>query len=434
MKHDRVELAMRLLQEAAQDEVASEPRSLFRIFCGVFLGFLAIVFLGLNTWQLGEYGMKFGADDSERWRLALLYGTVPWGLALFAFLLPASWIPAHYYQDHRGRTKRRRGRPSAATLGILLLYLVFVSVNVIGGVGALSTERAIVTGKATDAKRETDTLVSRKKRLEDELAGVKTHRPLAELESLLSRQQQHRFWKDTDSCSTKDGAIAGRAQRNFCSDYDLLAAELGRAKEGARIRSDLTAVEKDLAAPGRSAAVAMTAQTSTLAYVTGYSESTINAANPLLVIVMLELGSIYFAWQALALFGVSHRVLSNHEHLREAVPPSRQLAPPSQIARALQAVDADAGPVTATPKALIVDDPVRQRAVFDEFWRSRMRRVDSGQVALPTVYSHYEVLCAQRSVTPFDQSTFKRLSATHVRAALDIGGVEFWCHVTIAEG
>lgn len=430
------EEAMRLLQRMAQEHAANDPPALsrFRLVCAVLCSVLAVVFLAINTLMLYRFGYRMGNDEEEKIAYALIAGAVPWALALLPFILMSTWVPARTVLV-RGRLKRKRGRPSFAFFAAVALYILFVAVNFIGGVGVMATAREKVAGAADDARSEKTRLNQQRTRLNTELAGIAQHRPSEEVEALISRQQQHRFWRDTEQCSKREGAITGKGQRNFCSEYDLLLAELGRAKQGAKIRKDLDEVDIKLSSPARSLAAAEDAQIPTLARNFGVSEEKVRLTLPLMWPTMLELGSLMMVYFALKLFRISHDSLIDMPADSHIVPPTRQLPGPSQISRVLQAVDADDGHHTATqgPRSVIPEDPIRQRAVFDEFWRTRMRRVESGQVAESTVYSHYQVLCAQRSVNPFDAGTFRRLSAPHVRATVEIGGVQFWCHVSISE-
>lgn len=428
-----VEELMRLAQglAAAQAERGPPPLGKFRIIMGTLTGLLGLTFLLCNIVILAHFGYRLGNSEVEHYVQAICAGAVPVLMTLIPIIFVSTWTPGHMAMV-RGRMKWRRGRPKWAMLaGNVLALFVALTINIAGGIGVMAQARKGVALQAEGSKAEQQRTEYRRNLVKKELDGLPQHRPTDAVVSMLAAHRLHRFWKATDQCN--EGSVLNKGHRDYCGEHERLKQEQATAERSGRLAKELAELDAALSSPLTSSLQAGDAQVETIASSTGLSADGVRNGLSILFPLLLEVMTLIGVSTSLHFFRVDHRSIQDVPQ-DVYVPPVRQLPAPSHISRVLQAVDADDVPVTATPRAVISEDPVRQRAVFDEFWRTRMRRVDSGQVALPTVYSHYEVLCAQRSVTPFDQSTFKRLSATHVRAALDIGGVEFWCHVTIAEG
>jgi hypothetical protein len=422
---DTIEQALRLLQEeAARSRApAAPPLGAFRVVCASVCAIIAVVFLSINTVLLARFGYKLGTDEIEQWSQAIIAGTIPWALALLPFILLSTWVPGHYHQNRRGRTRWRRGRPSFATVSACVLYVVLVAVNFIGGVGVMATARQHVAGKAHDAASEETRLNDARARLNKELDGIGKHRPADEVAALLSRQQQHAFWRATSQCS--QDAVSTRAHTRYCADYDLLKAELARAKQGTEVRQQLTALDQQLSSPIRAQIVADDAQTQVLARNLRISEQSVRDVLPLMWPLLLELGSLLMAYFALKLFRIDHSTLVDPPSASSYVPVARQLA---AEAIPLRAETVSVG----TRSSLTGDDPVSQRATFDAFWGTRLRWVDHGQVPESQIYSHYQTFCAQRQSSPLDIGTFRRLSAERSVQTIDLGGSVWWCGVALS--
>lgn len=428
--------AMRMLHALAQQHAADDPPSMsrFRVVCAVACAFVAIVFLAINSMMLYRFGYRMGNDEEERIAYALIAAVVPWALALLPFVLMSTWVPARTVLA-KGRMKRKRGRPSIAFFAALALYAMFFAANFVGGVGVMATARQKVAGAADDARSEKSRLDDTRKRITADLSAIAAYRPVDEVTALISRQEQHRFWRDTDQCSKREGAITGKAQTKYCADHDMLVAELGRGRKGDELKGKLAAVDLSLSNPIRSTLVAEDAQIPTLARNFRVSEESVRMALPLMWPTLLELGSLMMTYFALKLFRIGHESLVDIPHDAVIVPAARQLtAEPTPMKRVLQAIDIEEPPPTAKPGTLQAEDPVHQREAFDYFWAHRMRRLESAQTPEATIYSHYQALCAQRGVTAFNLATFRRLSAQHVRATVEMNGLQLYCHVLPCEG
>jgi len=433
----------RLLDEREARAVEAERPgiSAFRWVCGGLCAIISLVFLTVNTIMLGRFGMRMGADETEQWSQAVIAGTIPWVLALLPFILLSTWVPARIVLDRRGRPKRKRGRPSFATLSAASLYVVVVAVNFIGGIGVMAVARQQVAGKAKDAGREEKLLSERRADLQKQLDSIGGYRPTEEVENLIKRQQQHPFWARTNQCSSDGGAITNRAQRNFCAELDTLRAEVARGKKGDSVREQIASVDTSLASPVRSQVMADDAQAAVLAYNLGIDETKIRFMMPLMWPVLLELGSMLLAYFALKMFRVDHTTLvdmpaDSHRY----VPPSRQLPPPAQPSRVRRALDVlereDTAPrpLVAHPVPPSSEDPILQRSVFDAFWATRVRKAEGGQMPEQSVFNHYQALCAQRLVAPYDLPTFRRLSGGIVGdAVVEMSGVRWYCGLTVTD-
>lgn len=435
MSRDAVGEALRLLHEAQQEadrQARADRPSLgaFRVVCGIICALISVAFLSVNTIMLARFGMRMGADEIEQWSQAVIAGTIPWVLAILPFILMSTWVPNRMTMDRRGRMRRRRARPSFATLGAAALYVVFVAVNFVGGIGVMAVARQQVHGKAQSAGNEEQRLSERRSDLNKQLAAISQYRPVDEVQALISRQQQHPFWRDTNQCAKDGDAIKNRRYRNYCAELDMLAAELGRGRSGDKIRQQIAEVDTSLSNPARQQVMADDAQASVLAYYAGMDENRVRLMLPLMWPLLLELGSMLMAYFALKLFRISHHTLVDQPvGSSPYVPPTHQLPPPTRRGTDQQGAD-EPIVLTATAVPAPSEDPVRQRAVFDQFWAQRVRRVEGGQVPEATFYAHYQTMCAQFQVTPYDLETFRRLSAGHLQDRLvQMAGVRFWCRL-----
>lgn len=430
MSQDAVAEALRLLHQAQLEQNAQSPQmSAFRRVCGAMCAVIAIAFLTVNTVMLGRFGYRMGHDEIESWMQAVIAGSIPWVLALLPFILMMTWIPARMIMDRRGRMRRRRGRPSFATLAAAVLYIVFVATNFVGGIGVMAVARQSVHGKAQQADGEGKRLEDSRARLVKQMDAITKYRPQDELASLISRHQQHRFWKDLNGCDKGSDLIRSRSHRDYCVAYDSLVAEQSRAKRGDELTAQIANLDALLSNPQRTELIANDAQASVIAKNFGMDEDRVRLMMPLMWPVLLELGSMLLAYFALKLFRVSHHSLIDMPEGAQPIHSLRQLEAPGSAYGGRsgsrgQPLDVEPIPLQAHTVATPSEDPHRQRAVFDEFWGHRVRRSESAQTPESVIYTHYRGMCAEHLVVPYTIETFQRMSAEHIRnRVIEMAGV-----------
>ena len=449
MRHVDYEQVMLALQ-AAQQQASAErpPLSGFRLGVGVLLLALSLVALVANVAVLGHFGWSVGQSEIERYVLATAGGLSPILLASLHPIYVMTWRPAHWYTNGRGVPKYRRGRPAIGLLlAITALSLVSLAINFAGGIGVMSTARKTVQLKADGAVDEGQRLKERRASLTKDLAAVPTHRPAGTVEAELDAHKLHRFWKLTDNCAPDK--VLNRGHRDYCRDYNKLVSEGRSAEQAGRLQADIAALDGKLLSPQRVEMQAADAQMSAISMITGMSPDLVQVRLALLFPLLLELMVIVPMWAALVAFRVDHRAMQDipfGSHTERPQPMSRRLPAPSpEPPRPLQVVETVShggnGPATANdalPKMFarpsnLVEDPIRQRAVLDEFWSTRIRRADGAMISEPALYAHYQAHAIGRGVREYDLTTFRRLSAKHDSGATEINGV-VWHYGVALEG
>lgn len=423
-----------LAQLAAHQEATSaySPLSIFRKALGVVLLCLALLFLVLNMIVLGHFGWGLGQNHIEKWVQMIAAGALPVMITAIHPTYVMTWRPGHWMLSAKGRVEYKRARPNYFLLITLtLLAVVALTINFVGGIGVMATARKSVDLKAVGAVDEERRLKESRSRLEGQRAAVPTHRPAETVAPLLASHKLHPFWQRTSSCSE----VINRAQRNYCGEYGKLQAELAAARESTKLNEEIASLDSLLA--GSSTRVDLQAgssQTEALSLVTGMRQEDIQVRLSLLFPILLELMTLVPMVGAMYAFRINHGSLQDipegsYQQRPSLPPPARPQEPPQR----LKTIDHDQD----LPRVLMShrpegESPVRMRAVFDEFWSTRMRRSESGMVPESTVFTLYSTFCAQQFCQSFDLESFRRLSAGHVRATVEIGGEVNYCHIAPA--
>lgn len=420
---------------AAQSASATrQPLSWFRVVLGCVLFFLALLFLVLNMIVLGHFGWNLGQSTIEKWVQMVAAGALPLMITSIHPTYVMTWRPGHWFLNARGQAQYRRGRPNMFLLSTLtMLTVVALTINLVGGIGVMATARKSVDIKAAGATDEDRRLKESRTRLERERSKVPDHRPAATVAPLIASHKLHPFWSRTGECSE----VKNRAQRNYCGEYGRLQAELAAAQQSEKLNADLANLDGMLSNGFRADVQASSGQTDALSYFLGWRAEDVQFRLALLFPILLELMTLVPMVGAMYAFRVDHRSLQDVPEggyaQRQALPPpssNRPPEPPPRL-RVLDPADGDMPRVLRSQRPE-GENPVRMRAVFDEFWSTRIRRSESGQMAENTVFAHYTTHCAQQQCQHFELETFRRLSAGHVRATVEIGGEVYYCHIAPA--
>lgn len=428
-QHDAIEQALRLLQQHASAQAAAGPPPIggFRLALGVITGALTAVFLIGNMIVLGHFGYRLGNSEVEHYVQAACAAAVPVFTTLFPVIAVATWTPGHMAMI-RGRYRWRRGRPKwGMLLGNLTALLIALSINFAGGIGVMSTARKQVQLAARDAKRDDDRLTFRRDMLAKEIGNVPQHRPVETVISMLAAHRLHRFWKATDQCN--EGSVLSKAHRDYCAEHEKLKAEQSAGERTARLKTELATLDEQLASPARSTLQAEDAQVETIATSLGLGQDTVRNGLSLLFPVLLEIMTLIGTGSSLYFFRIDHRSIQDVPPSHEPIPTSRRLPPaePSHTRRLIDALADEPPPVALKPIPLGIEDPTRQRAVFDEFWARNMRRVQTGQTPEGTVYTRFQGLCGARGVADLPLDTFRRMSASaHGIQYVEVAGQNYW--------
>ncbi len=433
--YDQLALALEAMRQRAVDSVP--PLSTFRKLIGSLMMVLSLFFLVLNMIVLAHFGWGLGKSDLEKYVQAAAAGALPLFVTALHPIFVMTWRPAHWAQTASGRPKFRRGRPNWFMFSsVLLLAILALTINFAGGLGVMATARKTVALKSEGAKDEGARLKNSRSELEKELAGVPIHRPVETVEPLLAAHTLHRFWKDTAGCSP-DG-VMNKRHRDYCGEWGKLKAEIGSAKRAGEIRREMSGLDLALSDQTRISLQAGDAQMEAISNNTGMTPDLVQARLSLLFPLLLELMTVVPMALALGAFRIDQRAMQDIPDVHHAAPPARRLAGPSHVQQMIRGAGQgdDAQPPVPLRAVTIPmgEDPVQQRAVFDQFWATRVRRVTSGNVPEQTFYTHYQAFCAQRSVAPYGIETFRRLSAEHVPNVIEMSGIRFWCHLVVADG
>lgn len=438
MNQAAVEQALLAQLAAIQEETAPRPPlSIFRRVLGTVLLMLALLFLGLNMVVLGHFGWGLGQNDIERWVQMIAAGALPVMITAIHPTYVLTWRPGHWFRTHKGAAQWRRGRPNWFLLSTLsLLACVALTINFVGGIGVMSTARKAVALKADDAAGQDRRLKESRQRLEDERASVPKHRPAATVVSLIDAHRLHRFWRATNQCS--EDSVLNRAHRDYCAEYGRLRAEHAAAEQAAKLNKELADLDGALSNSFiRVEQQAGVGQMEALGRLSGMSADDLQARLSLLFPILLELMTLVPMVAAMYAFRVDHRALQDVPSGGFETRAAALLPPPaparSEPPRPLRVMPTDDDmPRVLTGGRITSEDPVRQRAVFDEFWTKRMRRMETGQMAEAKVYALYQTLCAERAVTEMDLLAFRRLSEPHCGGQVELSGSIYYFEVVPA--
>jgi hypothetical protein len=389
----------------------------FSYFVGGMYAVIAVIFLLANSLILGAYGYKWGHTEWSKWVFAIVAGAVPFAL----------WPHLHVIQAKRRMFGHSWLRGTLSLIPLLLIYLIFVGYNVLGGTGATAFSRAHEADERAAVIDETGRLRQQRAALQAQYAGIPAHRPASGVEPLLDATKLHFFWSRTNECTDN---VSNRQRRNFCGEVGQLKAELANARQADKLLAEIRLIDARLS-EGKRHVSSEDPHTAFLGSLTGLSRDQILIIILLSTPLILEIGALYWGKQALELFGI--HVIIRDVHFEQ--PPPRLLAAPSSViplSAAEEPADEMAGGVDY---ALPQEDADLQRAAFDAFWPECTRAVPGAKTAATAVYSAYRHYCGRRDVNvlPLAYAEFKRLSAERVQHVTRTSDVEWWSGFVLVE-
>ncbi len=382
---------------------------LFRYFCVGLCLVAAFVFLAVNSWLLGHFGWRMGASEIDAWGYFAVSAVTPWVVAIMPFLVLVTW---------RGLL------PSIGTLAGCFVWMVFVLFNLVGASGHISLNRTDVIASREHQSFKAGMLKADLKRAEEQLEWIPKHRPADVVEADIANLKLKREWQWTDGCSK----TSGPRTRKFCDEYQGLTAELASAEHASVVRQQIEHIQQQIVQAGSGGAVAVAdPQAMLLATLTGYDEQTVRAFLPLILPLILELGSMTLFAFAMSLAGVTHKDLLKRPQTRRGgdlgVP---RYLPTSQTETPLLS--------QSEPIALqVVEDPLRQRAVLEEFWSERTRAMPGASASETSFYEHYCSLSRERGVEPMLLETFRRTALRYVSDRSTMNGETYYHGVVVVE-
>lgn len=382
---------------------------LFRYFCSGLCLIAAFIFLAVNSWLLGHFGWRMGSSDIDAWGYAAVSAATPWVVAILPFLVAVTW---------------RGWRPSLATLAGCLVWLLFVVFNLVGAAGHISLNRTDVIASREHQSFKAGMLRSDLKRAEEQLQWIPKHRPADVVEAEIANLKLKREWKWTDGCQK----TSGPQTRRFCDEYQGLTAELASSEHAAVLRDQIAHIQSQIAQSGAGASIQVAdPQAAVLSAVTGYSQETVRAWLPLMLPVILELGSMTLFAFAMSLAGITHKdLLRRPQKPRGGGSGGPYYLPRPETPPAL--------PGQTEPIALqVVEDPVRQRALLEEFFANHVRPVPGASVSEQNFYEHYRAFSRHRGVEPMLLETFRRAAVIYVPTRTAMHGETYYHDVVVAE-
>lgn len=385
---------------------------MFRYLIGGLYALIAVIFLCVNSYVLGSFGHKWSHDPMTQWGFALIGGAIPWGLAPILHVAAAKRRAFGYsglYAMFRG---------TMSMIPFLIIYVLFVGYNVLGGTGATAFSRSQIQDEREHVIDETARLKKRREAKQTELDDIPAHRPADTVASLMQAHRKHKFWSTTNECG--DNEIRSKAQRDYCAEYFKLDAERLASTRAAVLQKELDAVDADLNKPQR--AVSKTdPQIQFLADLTGADKKHILFVLLLATPLVLEAGALYWGGLALELLGIRLSI-----GMEDVLPPVRA----ARLTADREVVDVGQ-PIALG--ALSGEDRAMQMAVLDSFLSDCLRHAAGAQEAEHKLLSAYTSYAAGRNVLPVDKSTFRKVTAQRVRFITTVGETTFYCGVTLCD-
>jgi hypothetical protein len=347
---------------------------------GAFCGCAGILFLCINAVILARGASRWGFDPTEKLAYGAVAATVPFVIASMPFLIHASWKPG-----------QRFGRPSILTLIAAGIWLVFVAYNLAGAAGSVALVRDDVVSTRKHAATNLQADEAMRERLTKELDAVSRYRPVGAVTALLAAKKTAPDWDHTEKCTD----IRRSKDVKFCKEVTDLEAELASAKRAGEVTVQLAALNSKLEVRA-SVSERVDPQAAIIAMFTGWEEGWISTRIPILLPIVLELGSMTLVYFAFVLLGLSHRAV--------IAAPAAAKAPPAAGNYFQQA---RAAIIAAAPLAGTL---TRQRELAEWFFRECVRPATAG--AMPEViwYRHYQEICKQHNDSALPLASFRRFA------------------------
>lgn len=383
---------------ANHDQLGKPERFLYGVLAFlIFVG--GCVFLVINSYILGSGASRNAYSDNEKYAFALAAGMVPWFIAVMPLLIQNTWRKYRWFP-----TKV----PSVGTAAIIAVWAVFISYNLMGGSGAIATERTAVVSSKDHANSTLAADKERRLALLDEAKGLPISRPEGTVAALVAGEKVKRQWETSGQC--KD--VTGKTQRAFCVNLQSLLAEQDAAKRRSEIQAAVTALDAKIAATGDTVGASADPQADMIyAFSCSFGcwdKASIALWIPAATPIVLEIGastSWYFAGIA---FGIAFG--------RRQPPARAKTARPGEVDHGDGVIS-----LLATRERLAADS---QRMSEPELMDSRkIAHQFFSMVATPAVGSslseeqwldHYRHYCQVVHATPVPRELFRRIASDFI--------------------
>jgi hypothetical protein len=306
----------------------------------------------------------------------------------------------------------------------VIIYILFVGYNVLGGTGATAFQRAEINDERKHAASDVARTEARRKALQAQLDGIPKHRPKAAVEPLIEKTKLHPFWRNTSECTDQ---ITNKGRRNFCAEIETLKAELASAAKADTLLDELKGLDDKLS-QNHGPTTAEDPQGAFLSDMTGMRPDHILFILLLATPLILEAGALYWGKQALELLNVHLEMQPHHTQVQA-------YALPGQPIPLTPAALPTAATATAIDGHLSGEDAELQAAVYERFWADCCRPMAGGMLAAVTAHDAYVSYCRKREnfTSPLTFRDFMQRASTRVSNTSTVQGTMYLVGYVLAE-
>jgi hypothetical protein len=234
-----------------------------------------------------RFGVRLGAEDGDAWAYGLASVCADGLKIIMPFAIAWAW----------------QRRKVAEWLAGASLWLVITAYSLVSALSFAAVNREEIAGrKLSHAQTFADLRVDLEAK-RSERGQLPRARPIPTVEAEIRSSEQQPRWSASRHCTD----AATRDLRLYCERHFKLQAELGLARQAARLDDEASTIKTRLdALPANAGARSADPQVDLFKTLSGLGEGTIKAALAVLVCLLIELGS------GLGLFVVMscHRALS----------------------------------------------------------------------------------------------------------------------------
>lgn len=356
------------------------------------LGWLAAIGLAiLSTTANFQFGTLL-ATGEERWLYGAIFGLLD---VLKIVLLPLA--AAATATGQRGK--------AAAALG---MFLLLAGLSFTASIGLYATTKSTSVGDVKAAHERYEQARAARDKADSEMAAMAPTRSPAEVEGAIAASKRDRLFDRSKGCT--DATLP--QSRALCAQIDLLAGELGRARERQRLAQ--AAAEARLALEKQDVAAAMRAidpQAETLARLIEplwrADADTVRTALAVFIAILIELGSGLGPWL----------VAPSATAMRTA-PPAQPEKTATELVPVANVLEPEPVALEAEPVETIdVDGQVEQ-------WAARALVPRRGSfVPAAEVRAAYEAHCGAFDLRPLSANAFGRAMTRAGYRREKVGGV-----------
>lgn len=367
----------------------------FRHLVGVFCLISGGIFLSINSLILFRGAYRFGHDEIDKIAFGIAAAVVPWVIAVMPALIGDTWR----------KTWFGLVRPTASTMAVILIWVLFIAYNLTNGAGVIASSRLETVADRDAGAEATRALKDQREIIRQQLAGIPNHRPAETVAKLIEAEKTSRLWDRTDRCTD---ATATRS-RAFCDQLRTLESELASALAGEKFRESLRAIDQKIAAAAPIVA-SSDPQADLLHDLTGFTKSKIQIWLPAATPIVLEAGASlmwHFGFMAL---GIS---LGGRRSLPEPQKPVESPFNPAPLI----------SPERMKQDAVVsLEELTAQRKLCEWFFSHCTRHIADGSMPEEDWYSLYASICKRSNDRPLSLESFRRIAARYVPRISDVDG------------